>query len=88
MGLRFRSRCPIQFEEDKALRLRRLYLGDRLNMNGSELDKKYPTLNFESDMDTEKMSLFYFIELAMVGRKNRQHMDWTILGLIEDLDEL
>ncbi|KGN63325.1 hypothetical protein Csa_022015 [Cucumis sativus] len=33
----------VQFEEDKALRLRQLYMGDRSNMNGSKLDKEYPT---------------------------------------------
>lgn len=59
IGLRFRSRCPIQFEQEKALRLGRLCLGDKKNMNGFELDKEYPTLNFESDEDEMKMSLFY-----------------------------
>uniref|UniRef100_A0A9I9ECH5 Uncharacterized protein n=1 Tax=Cucumis melo TaxID=3656 RepID=A0A9I9ECH5_CUCME len=60
IGLRFRSRHPIQFEEDKALRLSRLYLDDRSNINESELDKDYPTLNFESDKDATKMLLFLF----------------------------
>ncbi|KAA0058524.1 hypothetical protein E5676_scaffold606G001110 [Cucumis melo var. makuwa] len=75
MELKARSRCPIEFVDEKALRLRRLYLGDMSNMNGSGLDKYYSTLNFESDEDVVKMSLFYFIELAMIGRERRQHMD-------------
>lgn len=55
-------------------------------MKGSELDKEYQTLNFESDEDVVKMSLFYFIELVMMGREKRQHMDWTILSLIDDVE--
>lgn len=45
-GLRFRSRRAVQLEEKKALRLRRLYLGDRTNINEFKWDKNYPTLNF------------------------------------------
>ena len=40
-------------------------------MNGSEFDKDYSTLNFESDEDAVKISLFYFIELVMVGTERR-----------------
>ena len=39
--LRARSTRPMQFEEDKARRLKHLYLGDQSNMNGSKLDKDY-----------------------------------------------
>ena len=44
-------------------------------MNGLELDKDYVTLNFESDEDAVKMSLFYFIKLAMMRREGRQHIN-------------
>ncbi|KGN57895.1 hypothetical protein Csa_010434 [Cucumis sativus] len=81
------QRHPIEFVDDKALRLRQLYLGDRSNMNGLELDKDYLTLTFESDEDVVKISLFYFVELAMIGRERRQHMDWTMLGVIDDLED-
>ena len=74
-GLRFRSRLIVKFKQKKAVRLRRLYLDDKKNTNKSELDKEYLTLNFESDEDAMKMSLFYFIELVMMERKRRQHMD-------------
>ena len=57
-------------------------------MNGSELDKDYPTLNFKRDRDEVKIFLFYFIKLAMIERERRQHMDWTMLGLINDLVNL
>ncbi|KAA0046524.1 Ulp1-like peptidase [Cucumis melo var. makuwa] len=56
-------------------------------MNGSKLDKNYLILNFESDEDAVKMLLFFFIELAMMGRERRQYIDWTMLGLIDDLDD-
>ncbi|KAA0068109.1 Ulp1-like peptidase [Cucumis melo var. makuwa] len=56
-------------------------------MNGSKLDKEYPTLNFESNEDAVKMSLFYFVELAMMAREGRQYMDWTMLGLLDDLED-
>lgn len=56
-------------------------------MNGFELDKDYRILNFESDEDWGKISLFYFIELAKMGRERRQHTYWTTLGLIDDLKE-
>lgn len=46
-----------------------------------------PILNFKSDKGTMKISLFYFIEHAMIGRERRQHMDWTMLGLIDDLKD-
>ncbi|TYK26624.1 Ulp1-like peptidase [Cucumis melo var. makuwa] len=70
-GLRARPRRPIQLDDDKALRLRHLYLGDQSNMNGLELDKDYPTLNFESDKDAMKMLLYYLIELPMNGTERR-----------------
>ncbi|TYJ95754.1 hypothetical protein E5676_scaffold110G00110 [Cucumis melo var. makuwa] len=76
IGLGARPSCSVQFEEDKAQRLRCLYLGDRSNMNGIEVGQRLLTLNFESDEDVVKMSLFYFIELAMMERERRQHMDW------------
>lgn len=57
-------------------------------MNGSELDKDYLTLNFKRDRDEVKIFLFYFIKLAMIGRERRQHMDWTMLGLINDFVNL
>ncbi|TYK11922.1 hypothetical protein E5676_scaffold177G00900 [Cucumis melo var. makuwa] len=87
MGLRARPRCLVQFEEDKVQRLRCLYLRDRFNINESELDKDYSTLNFESDDNAMKMSLFYFIKLAMMERERRLYMDWTMLGLINDLED-
>ncbi|KAA0052021.1 hypothetical protein E5676_scaffold409G001620 [Cucumis melo var. makuwa] len=55
-------------------------------MNGLELDKEYPTLNFESDEDVVKMSFFYFIELAMMGKERTHYRYWTMLGLIHDLE--
>lgn len=85
--LRARSRCPIKFDTDKALRLRHLYLGDRFNMNRPKSDKDYTTLNFESHEDAMKMWIFYFIELAMIGRERRQYIDWTVLGFIDDLED-
>ncbi|KAA0040653.1 hypothetical protein E6C27_scaffold370G00070 [Cucumis melo var. makuwa] len=53
-------------------------------MNGFELDKDYPTLQFESDEDAIKMFIFYFIKLPMMGKERRQHMDWMMLGLINN----
>ena len=53
MWLRARLRRPIQFDTDKALRLRRLYLGDCFNMNGPELDK---------DCNTQILYLIYLLE--------------------------
>ena len=44
-------------------------------MNGSNLDKDYTTLQFETDKDAIKMFVFYFIELTMMDGKMRQHMD-------------
>lgn len=44
-------------------------------MNGNELDKDFPDFQFQSDEDAVKMVVFYFIELAMMGRERRQHMD-------------
>lgn len=41
----------------------------------AELDKEYSILNFERDEEAVKMSLFYFIELAVRRRKRRQHME-------------
>uniref|UniRef100_A0A0A0LYA9 Uncharacterized protein n=1 Tax=Cucumis sativus TaxID=3659 RepID=A0A0A0LYA9_CUCSA len=46
-------------------------------MNGFELDKEYPTLNFESDEDAVKISLFYFLELVMI-------MGWGTLGNLKE----
>ena len=57
------------------MRLRRLYLDDKSNMNGSKLDKEYLTLSFESDGNAIKMFFFYFIELTMMGRERRYNMD-------------
>ena len=59
-------------------------LEDMTNMNGSELDKNHPTLQFEGDEDTVKMLIFYFIKLMMISRERRQYIDWTMLGLIDD----
>ncbi|KAA0063167.1 hypothetical protein E6C27_scaffold381G00530 [Cucumis melo var. makuwa] len=56
-------------------------------MNTSKINKDYSTLNFKSDEDVMKISLFYFIKFAMMGRERRQHMDWTMLGLIDDLED-
>lgn len=36
----------VQLEQEKAIRVRQLYLGDKTNMNGSELDKDFPNLQF------------------------------------------
>ncbi|KAA0063070.1 hypothetical protein E6C27_scaffold468G001870 [Cucumis melo var. makuwa] len=33
------------------------------------------------------MRVFYFIELAMMGREKRQHMDWTMLSLIDSWED-
>ncbi|KAA0045627.1 hypothetical protein E5676_scaffold280G00360 [Cucumis melo var. makuwa] len=38
-----------------------------MNMNGVELDKDDLNIQFKSDKDVVKISLFYFIELAMMG---------------------
>ena len=59
----------------------------RSNMNGSKLDKEYLTLNFESGKDAMKMLLLYFIEFFMMGRERRQHINWTMLGLIHELED-
>ncbi|KAA0042982.1 Ulp1-like peptidase [Cucumis melo var. makuwa] len=56
-------------------------------MNESEFKKDYPTLQFENDKDGGKMLVFYFIKLAMMSRKRRQHIDWTMLGMINDLKD-
>ena len=64
--LRYRPIREFQFEQDKALRLKRLYLRDKTSMNDYEFKKDYPTLHFKNDEDVIKMSIFYFIELAMM----------------------
>ena len=46
-------------------------------MNEFELDKEYLTLNFESDEDAVKISLFYFLELVMI-------MGWGTLGNLKE----
>lgn len=71
-GLKYSSICEVQFEQNKPLQL---YLGHITSMNGYELEKDYPILQFENDEDVVKISVYYFIELAMIGRKRRQHMD-------------
>lgn len=53
-------------------------------MNGSELDNLFPDYEFVSDEDAVKMVVFYFIELTMMGREKRQHMDWTMLASINE----
>ena len=71
----YKRRCEVQFEQDKALRLKRLYLEDKTSTNNSEFKKDYPIHQFENDKDPVKMSVLYFIEFVMIGRKRRQHMD-------------
>ena len=44
MRLKYRMSIGVEFEQDKVIRLRRLYLGDRTNMNEFELDKDYLNL--------------------------------------------
>ena len=62
-------------------------MSDKTNMNGADLYINYPNIKFESDEDAMKISLFYFIELVMIGREMRQHMGLTMLGLIDDLED-
>ena len=64
----------------KALRLRRLYLVGRANMNGSKLGKDYQNLQFESYKPTVKISLLYFIELAVIGVERRQYIELAHVG--------
>ena len=64
----------------KALRLRRLYLAGRANMNGSKLDKDYQNLQFEGYKPTVKISLLYFIELAVMGIERRQYIELDHVG--------
>ena len=45
-GLNYRSRHVVEFEQDKALKLRQLYLDDRINMNGAKSGKDYPNIKF------------------------------------------
>lgn len=73
--LRYRLRSVVEFEQDRALKLRRLYLGDKTNMKGNELDKDFQDFEFQSDEDEVKMTVFYFIELAMIRKGRRQHID-------------
>ena len=54
-------------------------------MNEFELDKDCPNLHFKSAEDVVTMFVFYFIDLAMMRREMRQHIDWTMLGLVDDL---
>ena len=55
-------------------------------MNDAELYKNYLNIPFESNEDAAKISLFYFIELVMMGKERRWHMDLTMLGLIDNLE--
>lgn len=84
IGLKYRSRCEVQFEHYKALQLRKLYLEDTTSMNEFRFVKDYPNLQFENDKEAVKISVFNFIKFAMIGRKRRQHMDFTLLSLIEN----
>lgn len=87
MGLLYNYRREVQFKQDKALRLRRLYLADRVDMNGIELDKLFSKYEFKSYDDVVKAVVFYLIELALIGKEQRQHMDQTMLSVINDWEE-
>ena len=44
-------------------------------------------MDFENDMDTVKMSLVYYIELAMMGEKEtRENVDKKLFLDVEDLE--
>lgn len=49
-----------------------------------ELDKLFLTLEFENDDDTVKIVVFYFFELAMIGRERKQQINVAMLDLIDD----
>ncbi|KAA0044924.1 Ulp1-like peptidase [Cucumis melo var. makuwa] len=56
-------------------------------MNNQSWTKIIWNIQFKSDEDAMKISLFCFIELVMMERERRKHMDWTMLGLIDDLED-
>lgn len=58
-------------------------MADRVDMNWTELNKLFPKYEFENGEDAVKMAVFYFIKLAMMNRERRQHMDWTMLSVID-----
>ncbi|XP_038904324.1 uncharacterized protein LOC120090678 [Benincasa hispida] len=82
-NLRYRPRHVVEFDEDIALKLGKLYFGNRINMNGVELDKDFSDFEFKSDEDVVKLVVSYFIELEMMRMKRSQHMDLTMLGMID-----
>lgn len=67
-------------------KLRRIYLNDSTTMKGFELDRLFPSLQFENDQDVVKMTIFYFIKLAMMGRERKQQMDMSLLSVIDEWD--
>ncbi|XP_038889082.1 uncharacterized protein LOC120078991 [Benincasa hispida] len=51
------------------------------------LETMYKEMECDNDMDVVKMTLVYYIELAMMGReKTRTNIDKTLLIDVEDLD--
>lgn len=65
-------------------RLRTLYLDDSISIKCEDFEEIYLSMEFENEEDGVKMSLFYFIELVMMGRERRQLMDTSTLNVIDD----
>lgn len=77
IGFRYRSRHMVQGDEYKPHGLRQLWfrVTNKTEINWLELVKLFLTYEFASDEDTIKMTIFYFIELAMMRRERRQHWE-------------
>ncbi|KAA0062375.1 Ulp1-like peptidase [Cucumis melo var. makuwa] len=56
----------------------------RENTNSFKLLGEKVSFRREDFDDGMKMSVFYFIELAMICPEKRQYMNWTMLAMIDD----
>lgn len=54
-----------------------------MNVKTLELDELYLNLEFDNDEDTVKVSMFYFFELALMGRERKRLVDHSLLFLID-----
>lgn len=67
-----------------SVRLKSLYVGDKVDLQVTEFKHKYRELVFENDEGAVKVSIVYFVELALVDREIMQNMDMSLFGVVDD----
>lgn len=66
--------------------LRAKYFNGMTEINLKEFEQKYENLVFKNDEDAVKISLVYYIELAMMGKdKVKTLVDRSLYGVVDDL---